>query len=162
MNTEKNQRVKSLDISHWHKLGIQGVEVPVTICLEGDSMRPMIRRGVDPVTIVPLNRPVQLGDVVLFQSNPERYVVHRVQNIRGTMVRTLGDHCAGSDPWMPKEHIWGLVTCVRRGKRIIRLDTKCSRWAGRMWMALLPVRNGFRWSKRVVRRLLRPGQGKRE
>lgn len=38
-------RVYSLSIELWHEMGLQGDMLPVTICLEGDSMRPLIRCG---------------------------------------------------------------------------------------------------------------------
>ncbi|MBR2942674.1 MAG: S24/S26 family peptidase [Clostridia bacterium] len=63
---------RSLGIEQWHALGQQGDRIPVTITLEGDSMRPLIRRGRDRVTIVPLDREIRKGDVVLFRGGPKR------------------------------------------------------------------------------------------
>ncbi|MBQ6805352.1 MAG: hypothetical protein IJP04_11910, partial [Clostridia bacterium] len=57
----KDRRIHSLGIEQWHALGLEGDMLPVTICLEGDSMRPLIRRGKDPVTILPLSRPLKIG-----------------------------------------------------------------------------------------------------
>ena len=47
-------QVRSLSIHEWRRLGLEGAMLSVTICLEGDSMRPLICRGLDPVTILPL------------------------------------------------------------------------------------------------------------
>ena len=69
--TEKNGadilRRRSLPIDQWHEMGQAGDMIPVTIPLAGDSMRPLIRRNRDKVTIIPLNRELQIGDIVLFQ-----------------------------------------------------------------------------------------------
>lgn len=55
---------------------------PVTICLEGVSMRPLIRKGRDPVTIVPMQLLSGVGDVVLFTLGDGRCVVHCVWKLR--------------------------------------------------------------------------------
>lgn len=132
-------QVRSLSIHEWRRLGLEGARLPVTICLEGDSMRPLIRRGLDPVTILPLNRPLMRGDIVLFQGGPDRYVVHRVYRLRDGWVQTLGDNCWNHDPWMPLEQVWGLVTRMQRNGRTFTLDCRLSRWWGRGWMFFHPV-----------------------
>lgn len=153
-------RVRSLPIEQWHALGLEGSMLPVTIYLEGDSMRPLIRRGRDRVTILPLSRPLIIGDIVLFKGGPERYVVHRVQKIRGNAVRTLGDNCFGPDPWMPLENVWGLVIKMERGGRTFRLDSPASRLLGRIWMLLHPVRRAYRRLRSLAGRCYRKIFGK--
>ena len=59
-------QTRSIPMEAWCDLAREGAAPPVTICLEGDSMRPLIRRGRDPVTIVPLKRKNKKGDVVDF------------------------------------------------------------------------------------------------
>lgn len=140
--TEKH--VRTLSIHEWHKLGQEGSMLPVTICLEGDSMRPLIRRGHDPVTILPLNRPLKIGDIVLFQGGPERYVVHRVYRMRDGWVQTLGDNCWNPDAWMPLEQVWGLVIRMQRNGRSYQLDNRLSRLWGRGWMFFHPVWKVYR------------------
>lgn len=133
-------RVFSLPIEQWHEMGQSGDMLPVTICLEGDSMRPLVRRGRDRVTIVPLHRPLKIGDIVLFKGGEKRYVVHRVYKIREGMVQTLGDNCWNPDSWMPLQDVWGLVVKMERGGRIFRLDCPSARLWGRFWMLLHPAR----------------------
>ena len=143
MNPNQNAapaRVRSLPIEQWHALGLEGSMLPVTISLEGDSMRPLIRRGREKVTILPLNRDLKIGDIVLFKGGPTRYVVHRVRKIRENAVQTLGDNCVNPDPWLPKDAIWGLVIKMERGGRTIPLDTPLMRALGRIWMAAHPAR----------------------
>lgn len=124
----------------WLAAAKNGAAPPVTICLEGESMRPLIRRGRDPVTIVPLQRPLRRGDVVLFTLGDGRYVVHRLWKIQGDRVQTLGDHCANPEPWFPREQVLGQVIRFSREGRAFRLDTPAARLFGRAWMAALPMR----------------------
>ena len=143
---------RSLSIEQWHQLALQGNMLPVTITLDGDSMRPLIRRRKDLVTILPLRGRIQVGDVVLFQNHQGIYVVHRVWKIKENMVQTLGDNCMKPDSWMPTASVWGQVVSVERFGRSWRLDTGAARAWGRFWMALYPARvlykRGRQWAGR--------------
>lgn len=86
-------------------------------------MMPLIRRGKDPVTIVTLQHPLRVGDVILFAAGADRYVVHRVWKINAAAIRTLGDNCANPDPWIPKDHVLGQAILYSRNNVKHRLDT---------------------------------------
>ena len=130
---------RAIPMETWCELAKEGSAPPVTICLEGDSMRPLIRRGKDPVTIIPLARPLEKGDVVLFRLG-ERYIVHRLWRMQNGMVRTFGDNCWNPDPWIPENQVLGLVVKYARDGRGHRLDTPQARAWGRVWMAVHPIR----------------------
>lgn len=130
---------RAIPMETWCKLAREGAAPPVTICLEGDSMRPLIRRGVDQVTIIPLSRELKKGDVVLFRLG-EKYIVHRVWKLAGSRVRTFGDNCWNPDPWIPESQVLGLVVKYSRNGRVHCLDTPQARAWGRAWMAIHPIR----------------------
>lgn len=132
--------IRSIPIGEWVALAREGTAPPVTISLEGSSMQPLIRRSVDPVTIVPLYRPLKKGDVILFTSKPGYYVVHRVWKLETDRFQTLGDNCFNPDPWLPNEIALGQVISFCRNGRRYRLDTPLSRLWGRFWMVLYPIR----------------------
>ena len=132
-------QTRSIPLETWYELAREGSAPPVTICLEGESMRPLIRRGRDPVTIVPLSRPLEKGDVVLFRLG-EKYIVHRVWKLEEGRVRTFGDNCWNPDPWIPESQVLGLVVKVSREGKIRRLDTPEARRWGKAWMAIHPIR----------------------
>ena len=144
MNMESTAvELRRMSIAQWHALARDGPVPPMRIFLEGDSMRPLIRRGRDLVTIVPLTRPLKRGDVVLFEFPPGRYVVHRVYRLRDGFVQTLGDHCWNPDAWMPERQVLGQVVQAERGRMIIPLDSALVRGWGCCWMVLLPVRRAY-------------------
>lgn len=151
---------RTIPMQSWCALAREGAAPPVTICLAGDSMRPLIRRDLDPVTIVPVHRPLKRGDVVLFTLGDGRYVVHRIWKLQGGMVRTLGDHCLNPEPWFPREQVLGMVVRFSRNGRTIRLDTAGARCFGLCWMALFPLRRAYlrlrSFAGRCLRRLFRP------
>lgn len=147
--------VRSISIDDWCALAAEGSAPPVTIPLEGSSMMPLIRRNVDPVTVVPLQRRLKKGDVVLFTPGAGCYVVHRVWKLREHQVQTLGDNCWNPDPWLPCEAVLGqAVTFTRNGRRH-RLDTCGARLWGRFWMGLFPVRKCWRRLRSTAGRLFR-------
>lgn len=131
---------RSIGIEDWCQLSKEGIAPPVTIPLEGSSMQPLIRRGIDPVTIVPLQRPLKKGDVILCTTNPGRFVVHRVWKLKDGLVCPLGDSCRNPDGWIPEENVLGQAVCFIRNGRRYRLDTRSARIWGRVWMSLFPVR----------------------
>ena len=146
---------RCISIAQWRALAQRGVVLPMRIPLDGDSMRPLIRRGRDRVTIVPLSRPLRRGDVVLFEYPAGRYVVHRVYRMRDESVRTLGDHCWNPDPWMPRACVLGLAIQFERDGRTIRLDNRPARRMGRIWMAGLPLRRCWWKGRALAGRVLR-------
>lgn len=135
---------RSIPIAEWAVLAREGVAPPVTIPLEGSSMQPLIRRSMDPVTIVPLQRSLKKGDVVLFTTGPGRYVVHRVWKLTQDQVLTLGDNCLNPDSWMPLACVLGQAVAFRRNGRRYRLDTTGARLWGRFWMWLYPIRKCYK------------------
>lgn len=154
VDQQTGNAVRSVSIQQWEEWVRSGAAPTVTIRLDGDSMRPLIRRNRDAVTIQPLTRPLKRGDVVLFLSNTGQYVVHRVRKLRGQSVQTLGDNCWNPDPWMDAEQVLGIVISVKRNAQAWKLNTRLSRSLGRTWMALRPLRNLWRTGKNRVRRLL--------
>lgn len=151
--TQEN-KTRSITMEQWCALAREGAAPSVTIFLEGDSMRPLIRRGKDPVTIIPLTRGIRKGDVVLFRLG-ERYIVHRVWKLREGLVQTFGDNCWNPEPWFPVEQVLGQVVRYVRSGRTHRLDTPASRAWGRLWMAIHPIRLCYKRMRALAGRCYR-------
>lgn len=142
---------KSLAIPEWHKMAMEGNAPPVRIMLNGGSMNPLIRWNKDYVTIVPPNRELIPGDIVLFaEPVTERYVVHRIWESRNGRVLTWGDNCNAPDGWLPEDAIWGQVILIERGRREICPDpVKGLRWAkfwhkaGKLYRLIKRYHNGL-------------------
>lgn len=156
-------QIRTIPMEQWCALARENVAPPVTICLEGESMRPLIRKGRDPVTIVPVRGEMKKGDVVLFTLGDGRYVVHRVWRLREGLVRTLGDNCVNPEPWFPRTQVLGQVVRFSRNGHAFRLDTPAARAFGRVWMALFPIRRGYKRTRALAGRMYRrvfPRKGK--
>ena len=148
-------QIRTIPMEQWCALARENVAPPVTICLEGESMRPLIRKGRDPVTIVPVRGEMKKGDVVLFTLGDGRYVVHRVWRLREGLARTLGDNCVNPEPWFPRAQVLGQVVRFSRNGHAFRLDTPAARAFGRVWMALFPIRRGYKRARTMAGRMYR-------
>ena len=146
---------KSLSIPEWHQMALDGTAPPVRILLNGGSMNPLIRWNKDYVTIVPPDRELVPGDIVLFvEPGTGRYIVHRVWNLENGKVLTWGDSCERPDGWLPTEAIWGRVVLIERGKRKIETNPQRGlRWAKFWHKAGKVYRLIKRYWNAVVRRI---------
>ena len=151
--------VRALSVEQWHALATSGQTVAVRIQVNGDSMRPLIRRQLDYVTIIPMDRPPRPGDIVLFPGKRlgGDYVLHRVWKVEGRRMLTLGDGCLTLDGWMDAGAAWGRVTRIERGRLTIDPNRPFWRAAAWLWMGLYPVRGRLLFPKRVFRAVRREG-----
>lgn len=164
MQSDPNIKTLGLSVVQWHEMVLGGADISVRFKVNGTSMRPLIRKDRDIVTVVPLRRKPRVGDIVLFirPGSGAPYVLHRIWKIEGERVCTFGDGCFRPDPWMPVSHIWGFAVSIERGpfridpnSRFWQFAAKCwaASWAYRKWL-FLPVSVAARAS-RFIRRKLR-------
>lgn len=146
---------RQVSIAQWLVLVQNGTVLPMCIPLQGDSMRPLIRRSRDLVYIVPLMRLLKRGDVVLYESTPGTYVTHRVRRTKDRYVQTLGDYCWKPDPWISSKSVLGVAVMVERNGARIPLDNFFARVLGCVWMAGLPLRRGYWRCRAMVGKFLR-------
>lgn len=147
--------VKTISILKWHQLAESGVAPPVRIQLNGESMFPLVRKNRDYITVVPLKEMPIAGDIVLFyEQYTERYIVHRVWDVKDEQIMTWGDNCQKPDGWQPQDVVWGKITQIERGKRTIYLNPKKGmKWA-RFWHIIgKSYRFGMRCVYAVKRRI---------
>ena len=144
--------VRRLDISveQWYRLSREGMNATVTFSLNGESMRPLIRKKKDKVTVSPVNRELKKGDIVLFTRSDGVYVVHRIRKIKESVVTTVGDNCTVSDKPMPAESVLGLVIRLERNGKAFNLDSSLSRVFGLLLIYTRHVRCFLRRAVRFV------------
>jgi len=97
--------------------------VPVTVA--GTSMTPFFDPG-DTVFLDLLERPIAVGDVILFARFGQQYVLHRVVGFfPDGSLELLGDAQVRSERVAP-DQVRAIVTAIRRGDRL--LDERSLRW----------------------------------
>ena len=85
----------------------------------GTSMLPLLRQGRD-LFIVEKRGPERLkaGDVVLYRRPPDKYVLHRIVEVREKEYVILGDNCVNREYGITDGDILGVMTgFVRDGKQ---------------------------------------------
>lgn len=108
------------------------------IPVRGTSMLPMLRQG-DQLLVAHGSREMRLGDIVVFRRS-DGLIAHRVLRVLSQpgklILRTKGDHVLALDPILDEDLLMGRVLRIRRGERMLGLDTRLWRWLGR-WVAMI-------------------------
>ena len=106
----------------------------VELLTKGNSMLPFIKGDKDSVRLRKMPS-VKVGDIVLGEVAPARYVLHRVVRLEGDTVILMGDGNLRAEESLPRERILGTVVEIIRpsGKRVRPSD-------GSLWRKLMPFR----------------------
>ena len=129
----------------------------------GVSMLPLLRQGKDLFTVTKKGpERCRKGDVVLYRRPPDRYVLHRIIEVRQEDYVILGDNCISKEYGIRDDDILGVMTgFVRNGKEHsvkesgYRLYT--SFWMGTMSLRIF-LKKARAAAGRAVKRL-RGGSG---
>lgn len=120
-----------------------------TLRVRGNSMRPFLEDRRDSIVLTAVTH-IEVGDAVLAEITPGKYVFHRIIAIDGENVTLKGDgnvngteHCTKADVKA------NALSVIRKGKEY---STTGKRWLrySKHWMRLAPVR---RWLLAIHRRL---------
>lgn len=158
---ENEPKIMHISVAQWHELTLGGENIPVTLMLDGESMRPLIRKQKDYITVIPVYRKLKKGDIVLFVRRDGAYVVHRVNKIKDETVITIGDNCVVFDAEIPVSDVWGIVVKEERNGKTISLDSALSRAFGIARMLTRPLRSFWIKAKRYGVRLIRRLEGRK-
>jgi SynChlorMet cassette protein ScmC len=102
----------------------------ITVVFTGTSMEPTLRDGYL-LTVTPyMNKSIQKGDVIYFQRQGKRGVVHRVIQVTKEGVQTKGDNNSRTDPFLlEKNEILGQVITAQNGRKSWRVHGGMRGWA---------------------------------
>ena len=84
----------------------------------GVSMMPLLRQGRDLFTVRKKGpERCKVGDVVLYKRPPDKYVLHRIVEVRRDSYVILGDNCVNREYGVTDSDILGVMTgYIRDGK----------------------------------------------
>lgn len=112
----------------------------VTFRVRGRSMRPMIEGDRDSVVLAPCQGKVNVGDVILAEVWPQRYVLHRIVKVEGNTLTMRGDgNLTGTEIFDRSVVVGRAEAFVRKGKTL-RMDSLRWRIYSAIWPRLLPLR----------------------
>lgn len=121
----------------------------------GCSMRPLFRGKDETVVISPIGTPKR-GDVLLYESEQGKQILHRVIRVTPEGYLMRGDNCLGIEAPLPPERVIGRMTAFWRGERYTDCETsRPYRLYARLWPATYPLRAPFLCARAHLAALLR-------
>ncbi len=122
----------------------------------GMSMWPIMCHGRDQVVVEPIDtNSLRVGDIVLFQPVPGKYILHRITKLQDDKFETTGDGNLFRDGWFPKESVVARTVSIIRPNWIISCDSRLWHMYSHIWMRLYPIRRPIFAVWEVVRPWLR-------
>lgn len=119
---------------------------------KGTSMLPMLRQGIDSVTLSPLPRQLKKYDLPLYRRENGQYVMHRIVKC-GETYTCMGDNQFQLEPGLRREQMIAVVTAFRRGEKSCDVNGLSHRVYCRFWHYSRPVRRIWRGCKGLLRRM---------
>lgn len=120
----------------------------------GTSMLPMLRQGIDTVTLAPLPEKLRKYDLPLYQRDNGQYVLHRVVKA-GETYTCVGDNQFVLEPDLRHDQMIALVVAFTRGDREYSVSNLRYRLYCRLWHHSRPLRHFYRRAKGWLRRHLK-------
>lgn len=117
----------------------------VKLKVEGRSMLPFIKEGTDCIVLKKGSGEPRVGDIVFARVDDGRYLFHRVIGLDGDTVELMGDGNWRGTERCGLNDIFGYVTSIRRGDRIIDCVSAVERMKAALWQRLRPVRRQLLW-----------------
>lgn len=117
-----------------------GRDVPVTIT--GNSMSPFLVHGRDRILLTRITRPLQKGDMVLYQRKGGQYVMHRIRRIDRSRDEyyMIGDAQTITEGPLEERQIVAVVTSVCRKGKWLKPGDFWWEFFRRLWLNIVPFR----------------------
>lgn len=123
----------------------------------GISMLPMLRQGLDTVTLSPLPEKLQKYDLPLYQREHGKYILHRIVEA-GDTYTCIGDNQFVYEYGLTHDQMIALVTGFSRNGREYSVTDWHYRLYCRLWHNSRPLRHFCRramsWIRRHIKQLL--------
>ena len=114
------------------------------LIVSGRSMTPFLVPGRDTVYLSRLERPVQRGDILLYQRDSGQYVLHRVWKVEKDGSFTMvGDAQTELEPGIRENQIIAIVTSVVRKGKPMAPGGFWWEFFEKVWIRMVPLRPLF-------------------
>ena len=111
----------------------------IRLTVTGMSMYPLLRNRLDSVLLKKVTD-VRKYDIILYTRPDGSYVLHRAVKIKENAVDIIGDGESRIEENVSKEKIIAVVEQIKRGKRIININSFLYKLYCRIWTAFIPFR----------------------
>lgn len=125
----------------------------VTFSPQGVSMLPMLRQGIDTVTLSPLPDKLRKYDLPLYRRDDGKYILHRVVAV-GDTYTCVGDNQFVLEHGLRHDQMIALVTAFTRGEKDHSVTEALYCIYCRLWHHSRSLRHFIRRAKGWIRRHL--------
>lgn len=131
----------------------QGETLPLPV--QGNSMAPFLVHKRDQVWITKPDKPLGIGDIVLYQRASGAYILHRICAVNEDGYTLIGDAHKIRETGVRREQVFGIV--VRAQRKGSLQEPGCFWWEffARVWPRVIPIRSGLLRLYSNVKKLLR-------
>ena len=106
----------------------------------GSSMAPFLVHRRDTVWLSSIRSELKPGDMVLYQRDSGRYILHRICKAKGDRYTLIGDAHTVMEPGVRRDQIFARVCQVERKGKIIKPGSFWWEFFARVWIHLIPLR----------------------
>ncbi len=126
----------------------------VPLVISGGSMTPFLVHGRDTVYLSKIERPIQKGDMILYQRYNGSYVLHRVLRTKRDSCTMIGDAQTQPEPGITPGQMRAIVTAVYRKGRLLQKGSFWWDFFEKVWIRIVPLRPAVRTTYSFLKRLL--------
>lgn len=113
-------------------------ELPLVI--SGNSMSPFLIGGRDTVWLSRVDRPLQVGDAVLYRRKSGSYVFHRIYRICDNCFTMIGDAQTVLESGIEPEQIIAVMTRAERKGKLLMPGDFWWFFFEKVWIRMIPLR----------------------
>ena len=134
--------VKQVDtreyVSVLREIAEEGKVVPMLIA--GSSMAPFLCHNRDYIYFTKPERELRRGDMVFYQRDSGRYVMHRIYRVKHEGYYMVGDAQTQIEGPLRRDQIFAVITQVKRAGKMIRPGDFWWEFFEHIWIRIVPAR----------------------
>lgn len=112
----------------------------IPLVISGGSMTPFLVHRRDTVYLSKVDQPLKRGDIVLYQRDNGRYVLHRILRAEGDVYTMIGDAQTQPEPNIRRDQIRAVVTAVLRKDKLLKKGDFWWYFFEKLWIRMVPIR----------------------
>lgn len=112
----------------------------VSMLIAGSSMAPFLCHNRDYIYFTKPERELRRGDMVFYQRDSGRYVMHRIYKVKPDGYYMVGDAQTKIEGPLRREQIFAVITQVKRAGKMIRPGDFWWEFFEHIWIRIVPAR----------------------
>lgn len=124
----------------------------VSMIITGNSMSPFLEHGRDTIYFKKPDRKLHRGDMVFFQRDSGKFVMHRILKITEDGYYFLGDNQTEPEGPLSEAHIFAIISKVKRKGRMINSKNFWWFFFAHIWIHMVPFRPAIIFIYKILKK----------